>query len=100
MTNGKSFFSNFTDCSNPMDVAFIQDSSGSVTDNDYGLSLNWTENFAQSMNVPYTTKLSLTTFDSSTTIRFLFDDFSTKAQVVSAIKNIIRSESRTCFGQK
>ncbi|XP_025091098.1 uncharacterized protein LOC112562217 isoform X1 [Pomacea canaliculata] len=83
------------DCSNPMDVGFILDSSISVNDKDFGLSLNWTANFAESMNVPYSTKLSLTTFDSSTTIRFLFDDFSTKAQVVSAIKNIIITSGGT-----
>ncbi|XP_025091100.1 uncharacterized protein LOC112562218 [Pomacea canaliculata] len=78
-----------------MDVAFIHDSSSSVNEKDFGLSLNWTASFAESMNVPYTTKLSLTTFDSSTTVRFLFDDYSTKAQVVSAIKRIVRTYGGT-----
>ncbi|KAK7487973.1 hypothetical protein BaRGS_00020718 [Batillaria attramentaria] len=75
------------DCKKEMDMAFILDASGSINPLDYQLSLNFTARVAAAMDVPNTIKVATIVFDSTASIHFDFNDYSTKAQVLSAIRS-------------
>ncbi|XP_025099986.1 uncharacterized protein LOC112567508 [Pomacea canaliculata] len=83
------------DCSSPMDLAFILDSSGSITDASFNLSLDFAARVVEAMNIPDPVRVAALIFASSPFLQFNFSDTQTTAQVAAALRGIKRSTGST-----
>ncbi|KAK7105718.1 uncharacterized protein [Littorina saxatilis] len=83
------------ECADDMDLAFILDSSGSITDADFKLSLEFVAKVVEEMNIPSVVRVATLIFESSPTVKFFFNSYSNKSQVLSAIRGIVRSSGGT-----
>ncbi|XP_076457342.1 uncharacterized protein LOC143291387 [Babylonia areolata] len=92
-----SFVANVTqfECDNPMDIAFIVDSSGSISDADFALSLDFVAKVVQSLDVPSVVRVSAVIFADIPTVEFTFGTHSSKVDTVTAIRNIQRTSGGT-----
>ena len=75
-----------------MDIVFIIDGSGSITDPDFALSLDFVAKVAEAMDIPHEVRVAAIVYESSPSVVFSFDSYSTKSQVLSAIRGITRGE--------
>lgn len=78
------------ECKDPMDVAFIVDSSGSINDGDFNLSLGFVANVVNALDVPDVARIALVIFDSMTNVEMTFNSHVSKADIVSAIRTYNR----------
>ncbi|PVD27455.1 hypothetical protein C0Q70_12615 [Pomacea canaliculata] len=81
--------------SSPMDLAFILDSSGSITDASFNLSLDFAARVVEAMNIPDPVRVAALIFASSPFLQFNFSDTQTTAQVAAALRGIKRSTGST-----
>ena len=80
----------FTDCgSNPADIVFLLDSSGSVGTTNFQKQKDFVAHFAQSFNIgPRNVQIGVTTFASTPHNEFNLNTFQNKNDLVSAIHKI------------
>ena len=87
MSNSVPFFS---DCQNPIDLAFVIDSSGSVTEPNFRLGLEFIVKVCEYFDIayPHGTRIALIRYSAVSTIMFRFNTYINKEDVLNAIRTI------------
>ncbi|XP_076454803.1 uncharacterized protein LOC143289641 [Babylonia areolata] len=76
------------DCKDKLDVAFILDSSGSVSSSDFGLMKEFAASVVDVMNVSVdAVRVADVVYSSNVLVHFDFDDYTTKAGVEAAFRS-------------
>ena len=89
----------FSDCADDMDLMFILDSSGSIDDADFRVSVDFVVQVVEALDVPDPVRVATLIFENSPTTIFSFDGYSNKSQVLSAIHGFSRSKTRKESGE-
>lgn len=87
-----------SDCKRETDMVFVLDSSGSISDSDFDLSLDFAARVVEAMSIPEPLRVAALIYASSPVIEFNFSKEQTSPGVAAAIRGIRRGMSHLhCF---
>ncbi|PVD27457.1 hypothetical protein C0Q70_12617 [Pomacea canaliculata] len=77
-------------CESKMDIAFVLDSSGSIINSDFRLSLNFVARVVEELYEPERVRVASLIYADTVSTNFNFNTYNTKAQITNAIRSISR----------
>lgn len=82
-----------SDCKRETDMVFVLDSSGSISDSNFDLSLDFAARVVEAMSIPEPLRVAALIYASSPVIEFNFSKEQTSTGVAAAIRGIRRGKS-------